>query len=172
VKKLKIGSFPARSVRRSARSTRWNARSARVFGCGFKTVICQTHPIQFFHSSRVARSAGVGSFTPQPVPRASRLSPSYERNVPSSSSQFAARDRGDCGLQPLNPSEVPPCPRGTLFSSNATARHERLPWQVISLSADPRPFQTQEWSREVRAEWVWLFSLRDRSRPAQLTHQR
>ena len=29
--------FPARSVRRSARSTRWNVRSARVFGCGFKT---------------------------------------------------------------------------------------------------------------------------------------
>src|SRR5262245_35429295 len=28
--------FPARSVRRSARSTRWNARSARVFGCRFR----------------------------------------------------------------------------------------------------------------------------------------
>jgi hypothetical protein len=36
----------------SARSTRWNARSARVFGCGFKTVTCQTRPIQFFHSFR------------------------------------------------------------------------------------------------------------------------
>jgi hypothetical protein len=44
--------FPARSVRRSARSTRCNARSALVFGCGFKTVICQTRPIQSFHSSR------------------------------------------------------------------------------------------------------------------------
>ena len=51
VKKFEIELFPARSVRRSARSTRWNARSARVLGCGVKTVICQTRPVQFFHSS-------------------------------------------------------------------------------------------------------------------------
>jgi len=36
---LKVGVFPARSVRRGTavprtRSTRWNARSVRVFGCG------------------------------------------------------------------------------------------------------------------------------------------
>ena len=44
--------FPAGSVRRSARSTRWNARSARVFGRGFRTVMDQNRWIQFFlHSS-------------------------------------------------------------------------------------------------------------------------
>src|SRR5262245_1098709 len=35
-KKVESGAFPARSVRRSARSTRWNARSARVLGGGFR----------------------------------------------------------------------------------------------------------------------------------------
>jgi hypothetical protein len=40
--------FPERSVRRSARSTRWNARSARVFGCGFKTVSVTLVQFNFF----------------------------------------------------------------------------------------------------------------------------
>src|SRR5947208_13793731 len=56
VKKLKDVSLPAMSVRRRtavlrARSTRWNARSARVFGCD-ETGLVQDNPIQFIHSIR------------------------------------------------------------------------------------------------------------------------
>ena len=45
MKKLKIGSFRQEACTGDAvpraRATRWNARSARVFGCGFRTVIRQ-----------------------------------------------------------------------------------------------------------------------------------
>ena len=37
VKKLKIGSFRQEACAGAPAPPRWNARSARVFGCGFKT---------------------------------------------------------------------------------------------------------------------------------------
>src|SRR5262249_30014766 len=54
--------LPARSVRRSARSTRWNARSARVFGWGLEAVVGENCSIQFLHSSsRGAQQSGRGA---------------------------------------------------------------------------------------------------------------
>ena len=57
--KIQYRLLPARSVRRSARSTRWNARSARVFGCGFRVVMDQDRSIQFFHSFKGRREGEV-----------------------------------------------------------------------------------------------------------------
>jgi hypothetical protein len=53
VKKFKIGSFRQKACAGGRRShapapPRWNARSARVLGCGFQAVICQDRPNSIF----------------------------------------------------------------------------------------------------------------------------
>jgi hypothetical protein len=72
--------FPARSVRRSARSTRWNARSALVFGCGFKTVTCQTQSDSIFSQLQGYKGEiNMGSCPDPPAAKsAAKLSQSFD----------------------------------------------------------------------------------------------
>ena len=69
VKKFKIGSFRQEAHAGGQRShapapPRWNARSARVFGCGSEPGYVPIVPARFFHSSRgfVLRIAVVADY--------------------------------------------------------------------------------------------------------------
>jgi len=59
VKKLKIGSSRQEACAGAPAPPRWNVRSARVFGCGFRTEMGQDCPDSIFHSFR-ARVRGQG----------------------------------------------------------------------------------------------------------------
>jgi hypothetical protein len=52
VKKFKIGSLGPEACAGAPAPPRWNARSARVFACEFRTLKGRILTVQFFHSSR------------------------------------------------------------------------------------------------------------------------
>jgi hypothetical protein len=67
VKELKIGCFRQEACAGAPAPPRWNARSARVFGCGFGTAMGQVRPNSIFSQLQGDkwRTPGKGSAFPQ-----------------------------------------------------------------------------------------------------------
>ena len=105
-KKVKIGSLPQEACAGAHAPPRWDACSARVFGCGLRTVRSRMLTVQLFHSSRAWKMrrppaglmtvAGTPAVTGVPEPRnRRRLSVSARR--PGAYPQHSAARRDPVG---------------------------------------------------------------------------
>jgi hypothetical protein len=74
VKKLTIGSFRQEACAGAPAPPRWNARTARVFGRGFRTVMEQDRPDSIF-----SQLQGKGKWGLKRVPERSRATPCVQQ---------------------------------------------------------------------------------------------